>query len=362
METSEVIAIVGGHVNQELLLRNEYLAAENEILKSKFDCPVPLKNEDRIRLAVIGRKIGMNALRDVACIVKPETSMMWFRKLVAKKFDGSQSRVYPGRPAIDPEIESLVLRFAGENPGWGYDQIVGVLGNLGYDICDQTVGNILKKNGVSPSPTRKVHSTWSDFIESHKHVMAACDFFTTEAITPAGLITYYVLFFIHIGSRKIHIAGVTDHPDEIWMKQMARNVTMAAIGFLSNCRYLIQDRDSKFSDSFRSILESCGVKPIRLPPRSPNLNAYAERFVRSIKEECLSNLILLGEHSLMNALKEYTDHYHEERNHQGKNNGLLVPSESFDPNNKTGTILCKERLGGLLKYYYRNPTQYQLTG
>lgn len=133
-------------------------------------------------------------------------------------------------------------------------------------------------------------------------------------------------------------------------------------GFLSGCRYLIHDRDTKFTDSFRSILSSCGVKAIRLPPQSPNLNAYAERLVRSVKEECLSQLILTGEPSLITALHEYTAHYHEERNHQGKGNVILFPSNTFDPENKTGTIQCKERLGGLLKYYYREPAQKIASG
>lgn len=312
-----------------------------------------MTDEERIRLAKIGKRIGIKTLKDVACIVKPETILMWFRKLVAKKFDGSKSKNDSGRPGIDPELEALVITCAEENPGWGYDRIAGALNNLGYDISDQSVGNILKRNGISPAPDRKTNTTWDSFIESHKHVLAACDFLTAEVLTPVGLITYYILFFIHIGSRKIHIAGVTPHPDEAWMKQIARNLTMADWGFLKDSRYLIHDRDTKFCDSFISIIKDYGLKPIRLPPRSPNLNAYAERFVRSIKEECLSNLILIGEDSLQTALKEYTAHYHEERNHQGKDNVLLFPSKKYDPNNKTGPIECKERLGGLLKYYYR---------
>jgi transposase InsO family protein len=274
----------------------------------------------------------------------------------------SSSRTYPARPPVDPETEALVLSFARENPGWGYDRIAGALKNLGHTVSDQTMGNLLKRNGMVPSPKRKASTTWDSFIDPHKHVMAACDFFTTEVLTAKGLMTYYVLFFIHLGSRQIHIAGVTPNPDSLWMNQIARNVTMADIGFLSNCRYLFHDRDAKFCDSFRSILEACGVKPIRLPPRSPNLNAYAERFVRSIKEECLSHLILAGREGLMTALKDYTAHYHEERNHQGVGNVLLFPSETFDPDNKTGTIRCRERLGGLLKYYYREPAEHYATG
>ncbi len=177
-----------------------------------------------------------------------------------------------GRPKTDHVLESLIIQFAEENPSWGYDRIVGALSNLGYDISDQTVGNILKKNGIPPAPNRTQETTWSEFIKNHQDVIAACDFFTTKVIIPGGLITYYVLFFIHIGSRKVHIAGITLHPNEEWMKQVARNVTMDEWGFLSNCKYLIHDRDTKFCKSFRAIIASMGIKPIRLPPQSPKMN------------------------------------------------------------------------------------------
>jgi len=144
-------------------------------------------------------------------------------------------------------------------------------------------------------------------------VIAACDFFTTEVITPTGLITYYVLFFIHVGLRKVHIAGITPHPNEAWMKQMARNVTMDELGFLSNCKYLIHDCDTKFCRSFQAIIASMGIKPIRLPPQSPRMNSYAERFFRSVKEECLSKFIFFGEDGLKKALVEYIEHYHREK-------------------------------------------------
>jgi len=167
------------------------------------------------------------------------------------------------------------------------------------------------------------------------------------------LITYYVLFFIHLASRKIYIAGVTPNPNEDWMKQIARNWTMADWGILSGCRYLIHDRDSKFCSSFCSIIKSGGVEPLKLPIRSPNLNAFAERWVLSIKSECISGLIFFGEKSLLLALKEYTIHYHQERNHQGKENCLLFPIANCDPGNRKGEIDCRSRLGGVLKYYHR---------
>jgi len=246
-----------------------------------------------------------------------------------------------------------VVQFAEENPSWGHDRIVGALSNLGNKISHRTVGNVLKRNGISPAPDRNRDTTWANFIKTHQGVLAACDFFTTEVITPVGLITYYVLFFIHLGSRKVHIAGVTPNPNEAWMNQMARNITMEGWGFLSGYRYLIHDRDSKFCKSFRRIIKSGGVEPLKLPPQSPNLNAFSERWVLSIKSECISGLLFFGEESLRRALKEYTTHYHQERNHQGKGNRLLFPSQEYDPENKDGGIRCRSRLGGVLKYYYR---------
>ena len=248
---------------------------------------------------------------------------------------------------------ALVVRMAQENPSWGYDRMVGAMANLGHQVSDQTVGNILKRHDLPPAPKRKQNTSWKDFIRAHMAVMVGTDFFTVEVLTLKGLLTYYVLFFLHFESRRICLAGVTRHPDQEWMEQMARNVTMEETGFLANRRYLLHDRDSKYCPSFRQLVEAENVKCLALPPRSPNLNAYAERWVRSVKEECLSKLILFGERSLKRALHHYELHYHQERNHQGKDNLLLLPSPTLPLNRKQGKVRCRERLGGLLKYYER---------
>jgi putative transposase len=232
MEAVEALALVAGHVEEEVLLRNEYLAAENEILRSKLSGRVPLTDSDRIRLAKLGKQLGLKALKDVAATVKPETILEWHRKLVAKKFDGSKKRRKTGRPRVSEGVERIVLRMVEENPTWGYDRIVGALSNLGHVLSDETVGNILRRNGVPPASRRKPKIPWSTFIETHKEVITACDFFTVEVFTATGLITFYVLFFLQVGSREVHIAGVTPHPDERWMKQVGRNVTMDGWSFL----------------------------------------------------------------------------------------------------------------------------------
>ena len=291
MDWKHLLASITGTVDQELLVRNEYLVTENRILRNQIKGCLRLSDGERKALAEIGQKLSRRALQEVAQIVKPDTILGWHRKLVAQKFDGSTQRKASGRPAIDQELEVLVVRLAKENRSWGYDRIVGVLLNLGYTISDQTVGNILKRHGIPPAPERKTTTAWKEFIRTHMDVLVATDFFTAEVWTWCGLVTYYVLFFIHLGRRKVHIAGMTPHPNEAWMMQIARNVTMEEWDFLSPGQYLVHDRDGKYCPAFHQIIDTAGVKRVRLPPRSPNLNAYAERWVRSVKEECLSQRV-----------------------------------------------------------------------
>src|SRR5438309_11022630 len=304
MSWKTLLAYITGTVDQELLLRNEYLATENRILRSQIKGRLRLNDGERKALAEIGQKLGKQALAEVATIVKPDTILGWHRTCVAQKCDGSTQRKAPGRPMIAQELEALVVRMAQENRSWGYDRIVGALANLGYAISDQTVGNILKRHGLPPAPERKTTTTWKEFIRTHMDVLVATDFFTAEVWTLGGLVTYYVLFFLHLGSRKIHVAGITPHPNEAWMVHVARNVTMEEWGFLAAGQYLIHDRDTKFCAAFQHLIDDAGVERVVLPPRSPNLNAYAERWVRSVKEECLSRLILFGEASLRYALAQ----------------------------------------------------------
>jgi hypothetical protein len=211
----------------------------------------------------------------VATAALPETILAWYRRLVAHKFDGSRAHRRPGRPPIDEEVEELIVEMAKDNRSWGYDRIVGALANLGYRVSDQTVGNVLRRHGIAPAPERKRTTTWAEFIRTHLALLAGTDFFTVEVLTWRGLVTYYVLFFTHLESRRVDIAGITDHPNEQWMQQMARNATMEGCGALRHCRYLWHDRDTKYSAAFRAIIETGHVRTLSLPARSPNLNAYA---------------------------------------------------------------------------------------
>jgi putative transposase len=291
---ARLLAYVSGLVNQRLLLQCEYLAAENRILRSHLPARLRLSNPQRSTLAEIGKRLGRSQLAEVACVAKPDTILAWYRRLIAHKFDGSKGRSYPGRPRIDPAIEALIVRMARENSGWGYDRIVGAMANLGHQVSDQTVGNTLKRYGIAPAPQRKQKTTWKEFIRAHMAVLAGTDFFTVEVLTWRGLVTYYVLFFMHLETRRVTLAGITRHPTEAWMTQMARNAVDETSGCLRQQRWVLHDRDTKFCKAFDEVLRSGGTQCLTLPARSPNLNPFAERWVRSVKEECLSRLILFG--------------------------------------------------------------------
>ena len=327
MDWKTLLAYISGSVDEELLRRNEYLAAENCILRNQIKGRLHLSDAERQTLAEIGKTLGKKALEDVAHIVKPDTILAWHRKLAADKFDGSSQRKSPGRPRIDKELEDLVVQMAKENRSWGYDRLAGALAHLGYEISDQTVGNILKRRGIPTAPERRKTTTWKEFIRTHMDVLWATDFFTTEVWTLGGLVTYYILFFIHLETRQVHIAGVTAHPNEMWMMQIARNLTMDEWGILKPGQYRIHDRDTKFCAAFKQMLDDAGVKRVPLPPRSPWLKAFAERWIQSVKTEVLSRMILFGERSLRHVLSEYVTHYRAERPHQGKGNVILFPAE-----------------------------------
>jgi transposase InsO family protein len=352
-QVARLLAYVTGMVNQQLLLQNEYLLAENRILRTHLPSRLLLTDPQRSTLAVIGKRLGRQGLQPVATAAKPDTILAWFRTLIAHKFDGSKRRLYPGRPPLGRKLTELIVRMARENSDWGYDRIAGALENLGHRVSDQTVGNILRRFGIPPAPKRRQQITWADFIRSHLAVLAGIDFFTIEVLTWRGLATYYVLFFLHLETRRVTLAGITKHPTEQWMVQMARRGVDDLDGALRSIRFVLHDRDSKFCASFRDTLRSAGVQPLLLPAHSPNLNAFAERWVRSVKSECLSKLILFGEPSLRRAVTQFIEHYHFERPHQGKGNQLLFPSPVSPPSRRPERIQCDERLGRLLKFYRR---------
>jgi putative transposase len=187
---------------------------------------------------------------------------------------GSKHRAYPGRPAVSREITELVVRMARNNGSWGYDRIARALKNLGHNISDQTVENILRRFGIAPAPKHRQQTTWADFVRSHMAVLAGIDFFTVEVLIRHGLATYYVLFFLHLETCRVTLAGITQHPTEEWMVQIARKAVDDIEGALLGNRFALHDHDTKFCASFRTMLQSGGVQSILLPPRSPNLKCF----------------------------------------------------------------------------------------
>ena len=341
-------ALINHHQQQVIDFQRAQLEA---LLKAQGKKRILLNDDQRRVLATKAKALGRKTLNELTTIVTPDTLLRWHRWLVAKKWDYSERRSKAGRPATPREVVDLVLRFARDNPSWGYDRIVGALANLKHAISDQTVGNILKAHGIEPAPERKRQTTWKTFFKAHWDVLASIDFTTIEVWTCRGLVTYYVLFAMDLATRRVHFAGCTTNPDEAWMKQVARNLTDVEDGFLKGKRYLLMDRDGKFSEAFRSILEQADTEPVQLPPRSPNLNAHIERFFGSLKSECLSRMIFFGENSLRRATISYLEHYHQERNHQGLGNKIIEPNEEVGQGH--GEIECRERLGGILRYYHR---------
>ena len=257
-----------------------------------------------------------------------------------------------GRPRVMDTIHRLIVRMATENREWGYTRIRGALGDLGHQVARGTIANVRKERGLEPAPKRKKRTTWREFLAAHWDVLAAADFFTVEVWTPRGLTRFTVLVLIHLASLRSQIAGISAEPDGPWVTQLMRNATDAEDGFLRHIRFLIHDRDPLVRPAVRDTLPPADVTPLRLPARSPNLNAYTERFVRTIKESCLERMVLIGEGSLRRAVREFVAHYHHERNHLGLDNRLILPLSTVPP--PRGRVQCRQRLGGLLNYYYRS--------
>jgi transposase InsO family protein len=342
-----LLVTLAGWVNRHQQYVIDYLVAENRVLKEQVKGRrLRLTDDQRRRLAAKGRRLGRRVLRQVATIVTPDTILRWHRQLIARKWTFEPKR--PGRPGIRKDLSALIVRMATENPGWGYTRIQGALKNLGHGLARSTVAKVLKAHGIPPAPDRP--SSWRTFLRAHWGAIAGADFFTSEVWTPRGLVTYYTLFVIDLRSRRVHVASATPTPDAWFMAQAARRLTDAVDGFLVGHRVLICDRDAKWTDGFRRIVQSAGVRIVLTPIQAPNANAYAERFVRSIRAECLDRLILFGERRLLRALDEFAAHYHRERNHQGLGNELITP----ETRPLRGThVRCRERLGGLLRYYHR---------
>jgi putative transposase len=323
-----------------------YLIEENRLLRRQL-CGrrLRLTDDDRRRLASHAYRVGPATLQQIATIVTPDTLLRWHRQLIARKWTyARKSR----RRGLLLEIRQLVVRMATDNPTWGYTRIQGALKNVGHCVGRSTVRRILKAAGLPPVPQRP--TSWQTFLKAHWGAIAGADVFTTEVWTWRGLVTYYTVFVIDLASRRVQILGSTPHPEALFMEQIARTLTMAHDGVVDTPTMLICDRDRKWSGDVRRRLEQAGVGVLLTPERAPNANAYAERFVRSIKEECLDRLIPIGEQHFRRAVAEYVAHYHGERNHQGLDNRLIAGPPVV---RMASPVRRHPRLGGLLNFYER---------
>jgi transposase InsO family protein len=275
----------------------------------------------------------------------PDTLLRWHRQLIARKWTYARRS---GPRGVLVEIRQLVVRMATENPTWGYTRIQGALTNVGHRVGRSTIRRILKAAGLPPVPLRP--TSWQTFLRAHWGAIGGADFFTTEVCTWRGLVTYYTVFVIDLASRRVQILGSTRHPEALFMQQIVRTLTVAEDGATRAPHVLICDRDRKWSGDVRRQLQEAGTRVVLIPQRAPNANAYAERFVRSIKEECLDRLIPIGERHFRRAVTESVAHYHAERNHQGLDNRLISGPPVIQ---MTSRVRRRPRLGGLLNFYER---------
>jgi len=352
-----IIATIAYAINERMARRVDYLQEEvrvlKEILVAAGKTRIDLSDEQRNRLARKGK--ALTADERLACcqIVRPQTILAWFRRLAAQKYDSSHIRKV-GRPRKAAEIRKLVLDMAADNPGWGYTRIRDALRGLKIEIGRTTVANLLAQAGIEPSPERNRKRTWAQFLKSHWETLYACDFFNVEVLGVFGPMRILVFFVMEVKSRVVHIAGVRGAPDGDWMKQMARNLLDPTDGFLRKATHLIHDRDPLYTQAWAALLQTDGVTGVPIPAQSPNCNPHAERFVKTVRTECLEHFVIFGERHLRHLIDQFMGHYITERHHQGIGSQIIRPRPSPSNDNATlDAIGRRSRLGGLLNYYCR---------
>jgi len=308
-----IIAMVSYAINERMARRVDYLREEVRVLKEALAVAtgktrIDFTAEQRRRLALKGKSLTAEERRDCCQIVRPEAILAWFRQLAAKKYDSSAART-AGRPRKSSDIRQVVLDVARNNPGWGYTKIRDALRGLKLEIGRTTVASMLAEAGIEPAPERVRKRTWKAFLRAHWETLFCCDFFSVEVLGVFGTVRYMVFFVMEVKTRAVHIAGVRIAPDGQWMTQIARNLLDPADGFLRNASHLIHDRDPVFTRAWTALLASGGVTCTPIPAQSPNCNPYAERFVKTIRRECLRHFVIFGERHLRLLLREYMHYY-----------------------------------------------------
>jgi putative transposase len=323
-----------------VVLRHELAVLQRQISRPRLD------ERDRVFLAAASQLLGRAGR---SFFVRPDTLLGWHRQLVRRRWTNAGRR--PGRPAVCEEIRELVLRLARENPRWGYERIVGELAGVGMRVSATTVAKILRHAGVSPAGAR-AQLSWRDFLRAHADSIIACDFFTVETLWLGRL---YVLFFLELSSRRVYFAGCTANPDGRWTTQQARELAWSLSERAAPARFLVHDRDSKFSRAFDEVFQSEGVEIIRTPFRAPQANAFAERWVGTVRRDCLDWLLISSRRQLERVLRVYVDHYNTHRPHRALGLTAPIPGPRLRVvrSNPPDQLHRRDRLGGLIHEYAR---------
>jgi transposase InsO family protein len=361
--TRLIAATILARQNKALIAEVAYLRAEIAYLHEQIPKDKRLRFDDRWRkrLARAAAGIGLKRLKEIATVAKAATIKGWHRLMLKGKL--GIKRAGPGRARTSKEIEQVVLRLAKENPTWGQMRIAGMLVLMLIPLSPRTIAAILDRHGIKPAPDRSTDWSWKRFVTEKADALVATDFFTVDVVGLLGTVTYDVLFAIHHVTRKVKILGVTEHSNEAYMAQVARNETMEG-GWLKEmgCRYLIHDRDTKFCGRWQDVLNRAGIETVPIPPRSPNCNAIAERWVRTVKRECTRKLWFLSYGGLCQVLDQFVEHYNTERPHQGMGNkplaqviqGSLAPAQKSIAGFQASQIRCATRCNGTVRHYYRD--------
>jgi hypothetical protein len=338
-----------------LVLRYQLGIAERKLQK-----PVRANRAEKMTLAVLAAKLKEQTKRPASQfkqlirLVQPETVFRWHRDLVRRKWT-QESTGKRGRPRIDEQKENLIVRLAKENLRWGYYKIEGELKKLGFAVSLTTVRNVLDRNGILPAPVRYGSIGWKTMMTHYKEQLLCCDFFVVESLF---LKTYYVLFFLEIGTRRVHLAGVTAHPDGQWVAQQARQYIWAIEEREETFCSLIHDNDRKLTKAFDAVFQSRQISVIHTPLEAPNANPFAERWVRSVRQELLDHVLVLNQAHLQRILQTYIDHYNTRRPHQSLAQQSPIP---YPETTNSGIVERRQLLGGILNDYYRAPVTTSLT-
>jgi putative transposase len=328
----------GGAKDVELLVLRHQLA----VLRRQVHRP-DLQPTDRVVLAALSRLLPRPQWP--AFFVTPATLLRWHRQLLARHW--TYPHAQPGRPPVDREIRELVLRLATENPTWGHRRVQGELARLGHQLAASTVWKILHRAGVDPAP-RRTGPTWKQFLTAQAHTILACDFFTVDTVL---LKRIYVLFFIELATRQVHIVGATAHPTGAWVAQQARNLLMELKNQADELRFLLRDRDTKFTTAFDAVFTAAGIDVLRTPPQAPRANAVAERWVGTVRRECTDRILIAGEPHLTSVLTAYTAHYNGHRPHQTLDQRPPNPPPPQIVDLNTARVRRRPILGGLINEY-----------